>query len=92
MKTWEELDVAIASDMASMNARNGMLNAQILVLLAKNVIGTHTPVDVIRLRLRRKYDISYALEDVATETTILQHEDEVRDTHVLITEDHFQGA
>jgi len=92
MNTWEELDVHVASDIASMNAQNGMLKSHILVLLAKNVIGSQTPVDVVRQRLTAKFDIHYALSDVVTEMAILLHEEEHADSNVLITEDYFEGC
>ena len=91
MKTWEELDVHVASNVASTYVHSGMLKSHINVLLAKNVIGIQTPVDVIRQRLTARFDIHYDLSDVAAEMEDVKHEDSLLSKYTLQPEDYFEG-
>lgn len=90
METWEEFDTYVKKDVASTNVKNGMLRAQLTVLLVKNVVRYQTDLEIVQQALRR-YDVEYALEDIRVELTSMMHEEYLSNKHVLNKEDFFEG-
>ncbi len=91
INTWEEFDIYVEQDLARSNVDNGMLRAQLTVLLVKNVASYQTPVEEIQQALYERFYVEYSPEDVAFELEHMRFEEYEANKHTLMSDDYFEG-
>ena len=91
IETWEELDEVIEQGIAEVNRDNGMLRAQLTVLLTKRMVTYQTSIDEIQQLLLKRYNVEYKPSDVSDELDIMRLEEYEANKHVLEPEDYFEG-